>query len=105
MATGNILAEGNVDKAKLVTITFNAPSLPANSSGTVSITVPGVNVGDFVSFPNTIHTAGWGIVGARILVPDTIQLSVMNGTAAAADPPGNPFTFLIVRPDAPLNAF
>lgn len=105
MATGNILAEGNIDKLKIISVTLNPSSVAANSTATQTVTVPGVRPGDFVYAIKPIDTAGFGVTGARSLSPDTVQLSIANPTGSAADPGSETWLFLIARSDAILTAF
>ena len=106
MATGNVLAEGNLDKLKLITLTWD----PANITGTnttseQTVTVPGVQVGDFVWVNKPTLSAGVGIVGARVSAANTVAVTWVNATAGAVNPGAEVYTFLVVRSDAALNAF
>jgi hypothetical protein len=106
MATGNILAEGNTDKLKLLTITWD----PANISGTnttseQTLTVPGVAVGDFVVVTKPTLSAGVGIVNARVSAANTVAVQWVNATGSAVNPGSEAYLVLVMRPDATLNAF
>ena len=105
MATGNILAEGNTDKLKLISVPLNPVSVPANSTATQSFTVPGVLPGDFVYINKPTDTAGFGITGARVLAANSVQMSIANPTGSAADPGLETYLLLVLRSDATLTAF
>lgn len=105
MATGNILAEGNTDKVKVISVTFNPASVTGGATGTQSITVNGVLPGDFVYAIKPTDTPGFVVGGMRVTVANTVQMSFSNPTGVAADPGSETWLFLVVRPDATLTAF
>ena len=107
MATGNILAQGNIDKWMIVSGSMNPPSVGAQTSGTATMTVPGVRLGDFVvcAIPSQNLNAGMGISHAWVSAADTISVRIINATAGALDPVAATYNFLLVRPeDATLPA-
>lgn len=105
MATGNILAEGNIDKVKVLSIGINPAPVPANSTATQSVACPGVRPGDFIYCIKPLDTPGFLVGGARCLVADNIQLTVGNPTGSSADPGLETWLVLVIRTDAFLNAF
>lgn len=105
MATGNILAEGNTDRLKVISVTFNANNVGAGATTTQSITVPGVLPGDFVYAIKPTDTPGYCVTGMRVTVANTVQISAANPTGSAADPGSETWLFLVLRPDATLTAF
>lgn len=105
MATGNILAEGNIDKVKVLSITFNPAQVPANSTATQSVACPGVRPGDYIACTKPTSTPGFLVSDARCLTPDVIQITFGNPTAAPSDPGQETWLVLIVRADAVLTAF
>lgn len=105
MATGNILAEGNTDKLKVISVTFNPASVGGGATATQSVTVPGVLPGDFVYAIKPTDTPGFAVGGARVTVANTVQLSFLNPTGVAADPGLETWLFLVLRTDTILTAF
>lgn len=105
MATGNILAEGNLDKLKLVSVSVDFPSISANTTGTSSVTVPGVRNGMFVWANMNNLPAGVGIVSCAPNGNDAVNLRLGNFTAGALDPAAQTVIFLIASSDVVLNAF
>jgi len=107
MATGNILAEGNIDKVKILAVSVNLPSISAATTGQATVTVPGVQVGDFValSVPVSTFNQGVGIVDCYVSAADTVVVRGMNATAGAIDVPAITCLLFVARPDATLTAF
>lgn len=108
MATGNILAEGNLDKLKIIgPIGYNPTSVAANTTSEQFITVPGILPNDAVVAFKINHDTGLGIVNARASAstPNTVAVTFMNSTAAPIDAASQNFFFLVFRPDATLTAF
>lgn len=104
MATGNILGEGNINKACIISFDINPPSIGANTTGQSTITVPGVKLGDmcFVNVPTGSFNQGLGCVDAYVSATDTIIVRWMNATAGALDAPSMTCLLLLIRPDAAL---
>jgi hypothetical protein len=100
MATGNILAEGNIDRVSVVTQLVDLGSCAANTTTTLAITLPGVLPGDWVWANFASPTAGVGIVNARVSTANTITIEFGNFTAAPIDPTASNVRLLIVRTDA-----
>lgn len=104
MATGNILAEGNIDKMSIVTVQVDPGSCAANTTTTLAFTVPGVLPGDFVWVNYVAPTAGVGMVNARVSVANTVTVEFGNFTAAPVDPTATNARFMIIRTDATRTA-
>jgi len=99
MATGNILAEGNLDKIKIITMSINPASIAANTSAEQQFGVTGVLPGDVVFVNKSSVDAGTGIVGARVSSANTVGITFGNFTGGAIDPGSQTFTLVIVRPE------
>lgn len=82
---------------EIVTVTFDAASVAANTTAEQTITVPGVVVGDFVATNRLAHSAGLGIVNVRVSAANTISVCFSNNTGVAIDPPSATYEFLIMR--------
>lgn len=105
MATGNILAEGNVDKAKIISRFLSPTQVNAATTSVQSFTVPGLIAGSWVWPTMTTSTTGIGIVDARCAVNDTLTITFMNATAVNITPTANTFRIMVVSPDATLASF
>lgn len=105
MATGNILAEGNVDRAKILSVDVNLASVAGGAVATQTVTLPGVLPTDFVAIMKPSNTAGLLIGGARCLTAGSIQITYGNPTGVAADPGNETYLILIVRTDSTLLSF
>ena len=108
MATGNVLAEGNLDKLKIIgPIGFNPASVGANTTSEQFLTVPGILPGDAVWCFKINHDTGLGIVNARAsaTTPNTVAVTFANCTASPIDAASQNFWFVVFRPDAGLTAF
>jgi hypothetical protein len=102
MATGNILAEGNIDKVVIVTRAIDISSLAANTTTDYSFTLPSARIGDFVMVNLQSTTAGVGIVNARISAAGFVTLQFVNATAAPVDPATSTALVMLIRSDAVL---
>lgn len=51
-----------------------------------TVTVPGLDVGDFVAVVKPTHQAGLGIVNARVSAKNTLAITFVNPTAAGITP-------------------
>jgi hypothetical protein len=106
MATGNILAEGNLDKLKILTATYSPALVAANTTAEQTFTLPGVAVGDFVYTNKPTAQAGLGIVGCRVSAANTVAITFSNNTGSGITPTASQaYLFLVARPDATLAAF
>lgn len=105
MATGNILAEGNIDRAYIVTQTVDIGGVSANNTLTVNVTVPGVLPGDYVWGNIASFNPGLGLFNFTVTAPNNVQFRVGNVTAGSLDPSPQAMQFLIIRQDSTRNAF
>jgi hypothetical protein len=104
MATGNLLGEGNINKACVINFDINPQSVGANTTGQSTITVPGVKLGDmcFLNVPTASFNQGLGCVNAYVSAADTVIVRWMNATAGALDAPNMTCHLFLIRPDATL---
>jgi hypothetical protein len=51
-----------------------------------TMTVPGVDVGDFVAVVKPTHQTGLGVVNARVSAKNTVAVTFMNPTAGSLTP-------------------
>jgi len=106
MATGNILAEGNTDKLKLISIALSPALIVLNTTAEQTFTVPGLAVGDWVFVNKPTAQAGLGIVGCRVTAANTLGITFSNNTGSSITPTASQtYLILVMRPDATLSAF
>ena len=86
MATGNILAEGNTDKLKLISVTLSPALIVLNTTAEQTFTVPGLAVGDWVFVNKPTAQAGLGIVGCRVTAANTLGITFSNNTGSSITP-------------------
>ena len=89
MATGNILAEGNTDKLKLISIALSPALIVLNTTAEQTFTVPGLAVGDWVFVNKPTAQAGLGIVGCRVTAANTLGITFSNNTGSSITPTGS----------------
>ena len=82
MATGNILAEGNTDKLKLISVTLSPALIVLNTTAEQTFTVPGLADGDWVFVNKPTAQAGLGIVGCRVTAANTLGITFSNNIPA-----------------------
>jgi|JI10StandDraft_1071094.scaffolds.fasta_scaffold842676_2 hypothetical protein len=106
MATGNILAEGNTDKLKLISVTLSPALIVLNTTAEQTFTVPGLAVGDWVFVNKPTAQAGLGIVGCRVTAANTLGITFSNNTGSSITPTASQtYLVLAMRSDATLSAF
>lgn len=80
-----------------ITVTWNPASVSANTTSEQTVTVSGARTGDAVVVTKPTHTAGLGIVNARASAKDTVEVTFINTTGGAIDPPSEDYRFTIIR--------
>lgn len=106
MATGNILAEGNTDKLKLISIALSPALIVLDTTAEQTFKVPGLAVGDWVFVNKPTAQAGLGIVGCRVTAANTLGITFSNNTGSSITPTASQtYLILVMRPDATLSAF
>jgi len=84
-------------KIQTYAATLNPGSVNANTTSEQTFTVTGLNVADLVIVNKPSHTAGVGIVNARVSAADTLAITFMNTTGGAIDPPNEEYTVVSIR--------
>lgn len=69
----------------------------ANTTSAQTFTVAGLSVYDIVTVNKPTHTAGLGIVNARVSAADTLEITFMNTTGVGIDPPSETYSVVSVR--------
>lgn len=99
----NLLVDGNVDKMWVVCLTYDANVTATNTTQESDITVKGVKLGDLVFVNKPSHSAGVGIVNARVKAADTVSVQYVNATGSGVNPAAELYCFFIVRPNQLLS--
>ena len=91
----NILVDSNVKFLRMVAVTFDHPSVAAETSESNDVTIPGLLPGDLVlPFPPA-HTADF-LVGMPLKVSTADTLSIISSNSedsSAVDPASGTWTF------------
>jgi hypothetical protein len=80
------VALGNVSLNFIIGRTLSPVIVGANTTAEQTLTVPGLQVGDFVLVQKPTSQAGLGIVGARVSAANTLAVTFINATALGITP-------------------
>jgi len=97
MSTGIIM--GNAASINVVQVTWDIPSVAANTSEEETFTLAGVKVGDFVSVSKADLDAGIVFGSARVTAANTIGVQIVNATAGAVNAAAETVQVLVIRPE------
>lgn len=86
-----------VNAGKTYTVTINPASVSANTTSEQTFTVTGIKTDDMIYINKPTHTAGLGIVNARVSAKDTIEITFMNATGSPIDPPSEDYLIKSAR--------
>lgn len=93
---------GNVRFIGLAQVTFDPAAIATITTAEQSMTVQGVQLGDFVFVSKPTVTAGFGIVNARVSAANTVSITAVNPTVGSIDPGSETWTVLVVRPSGSI---
>jgi len=81
------------------TVSINPPNVLANTTGIATATVAGVLAAEnyIVEVNKPTHSAGLGVVNARVSADNTIELTFGNFTASAIDAAAETYTYKITQ--------
>lgn len=97
MSTGII--SGNITNIDLIQVTWDIPSITANTTQESTFTVSGVKTGDYVAVVNTSLNAGAIFGTARVTAANTVGVQLGNFTGSAIDPASKTVQVLRIRPE------
>lgn len=80
-----------------VDATIDPASVSANTTAEEAFTVEGARDGDMVVVTKPTHTAGLGIVNARVSDTDEVSITFMNPTGSGVNPPSETYRFWLMR--------
>lgn len=95
------IPRGNLARIHAVAVTFNPASVATITTAEQTVTVPGVQVGDFVVAMKPTLTTGVTIGNVRVSAANTVAIQFVNPTAGAVDPASETWQFLVIRPELP----
>lgn len=94
---------GNVVHEVLSEFTPTWQEVSANTTEELTVTVPGLNINDFVRVSKPTHQAGVGVVGARVSATDTLAVTFMNATGSGITPTASEtWKLFTIRSEVPL---
>lgn len=97
MSTGII--QGNVAVLNVVQVTWDIPSVAANTTEEETFTLTGVKVGDYVHVSKSDLDAGIAFGSARVTAADTVGVQITNPTGGAVDAASETVTVFHARPE------
>lgn len=89
----------NEDRWCVLQQSIDVASVSANTTAEQDFTVPGLKTGDFVKVSKPSHSAGLGIVNARVKAADTLSVTFMNCTGSPIDPAAETYSIYVLRPE------
>jgi hypothetical protein len=90
---------GNVAAINLVTVTWDIPSIAANTTEEETFTLNGVKTGDLVYVSKADLDAGILFGSARVTAANTVGVQLVNATGSAVDAASETVKVLVVRPE------
>lgn len=77
---------------------WNPPQLNANQDAEDTVTISGLNVGDYVlAVVKPTFTSGFFIGQARVSAANTVGIHVVNATVGNVDPPLETYTLVYIK--------
>jgi len=98
------ITKGNMRGLNLIDVTWDIPSVAANTTEEETFTLTGVKVGDFVSVSKSDLDAGIVFGSARVTAADTVGVQITNPTAGAVDAASEDVKVMVIRPDSTLTS-
>lgn len=95
---------GNVQSLNIVSVTWDIPSVAANTTEEESFTLAGVKTGDYVHVSKADLDAGILFGSARVSADDTVTVQITNPTAGAVDAASETVTVFVARPEGGAGA-
>ena len=93
-----LLAEGSpITHRYLAIATLDFPSVAAAGTQSLTVTIPGVSVGDIVTTSLPASVTNGLIFDARVSNPNEVTVRALNITAAPIDPAAAAFSILVTK--------
>jgi len=87
------------DRFGVTSFTLDANITETNTTQEVDVTIPGLSPGMFVAVNKPSHSAGIGIVNARVKAENTLAITYVNATGSGVDPAGETYHLFWFRPE------
>ena len=87
----------NFARTRTYSVTVDATNVGANTTSEQTFTVTGLGTTDIVYVNKPSHSAGLGIVNARVSAANTLAITYMNTTGAGIDPGSETYTVVAIR--------
>lgn len=98
------LIGGNVKCMGVLSITVDLDSVNTNTSGETTVTVPGLQVGDFVAVNKPSLEAGIVVGTCRVSAANTLAIQVINTTGGSVNEASETFIVFWARPEGVVSA-
>lgn len=92
------------DRYGIISVSIDVTSVPANTTSEQTVTVQGLQVGDFVEVMKPSHSTGLGVANSRVSAANTLAVTFMNNTASAIDPAPETYLVFWFRPEKTLTS-
>lgn len=90
---------GNVMSANVLQVTWDIPSVAANTTEEETFTVNGVKTGDYVHVSKSDLDAGIIFGSARVTADNTVGVQISNPTSGAVNAASETVQVLVIRPE------
>lgn len=87
----------NFARVRTYAVTVDPTNVAANNTSEQTFTVAGLATTDIVTVNKPTHTAGLGIVGARVSAKDTLAITFQNTTGVGIDAPSESYYVVAIR--------
>lgn len=94
----NIVAESITRGESVIAVSFSAASVGAATAAAQTVTVNGVDVGDFVEVSPPVFANAVACVSATVSAANTVSLRFVNPTAGALTPTAGTYLIRVTRP-------
>jgi hypothetical protein len=91
------------DRFGVASFTLDANITETNTTQEVDVTIPGLRPGMFVAVNKPSHSAGIGIVNARVKSADTLSITYVNATGSGVDPGSETYLLFWFRPETTVS--
>ena len=92
------LVRGYVLDIRLATVNINPPSIAANDTVNVTVTIPGMKVGDLIlQIIKPTTTSGLVVVQGIVTSDDTVVMAFVNNKAGATNDPEEEYTVIYIK--------
>ena len=92
------MVRGYVLDIRSTTVDINPPSIAANDTVNVTVTIPGLKVGDIIiQIIKPTTTSGLIVAQGIVTADDTVVMAFVNNKAGATDDPEETYTIVYIK--------